>query len=302
MYRSRGLLFPLVVIAIGVVVLLANLGVLSPEAWQRLGDLWPLLLVILGLQLILNHTMPRQQATLTGLAAATVIVAGAVAYAAWAPAGQFGTQRADSSERLSGVTAGTLDLSYSAASTLVQTAGLGEVMYQAHVDYPSGEHPPAISLDQQSGTVGIARNGSFNPFRLFGSNQRHLKVTLNNRIPWTIRVSGGASNVHLDLRELHLTHLEISGGVSDVTVQLGMPKGGDNVQFTGGASNLSLRLPSTSQWNLSASGGVHGLTINGVTVGSADGFHRQSSGYGSAGDRFDVQVTGGVSNLDFRTS
>ncbi|HEV3461859.1 MAG TPA: DUF5668 domain-containing protein, partial [Candidatus Dormibacteraeota bacterium] len=85
MYRNRGLLFPLVLIAIGVVVLLSNTGVLSSDALLRLADLWPLLLVILGLQLILNHTLPRQQATLIGLGATVVIVAAAVAYAALAP-------------------------------------------------------------------------------------------------------------------------------------------------------------------------------------------------------------------------
>src|SRR6202162_6451275 len=108
MYRNRGLLFPVVLIAIGIIVLLANTGVLSAQALERLGDLWPLLLVILGLQLILNHTLPRQQATLVGLGATAVIVAAAVAYAALAPAAQFGTQRFVSSERLGGLRAAKL--------------------------------------------------------------------------------------------------------------------------------------------------------------------------------------------------
>jgi len=115
MYRNRGLLFPLVLIAIGIIVLLANTGVLSPQALERLGDLWPLLLVILGLQLILNHTLPRQQATLIGLGATAVIVVAAVAYAALAPAAPFGIQRFDSSEQLGGLSEATLDINYGAA-------------------------------------------------------------------------------------------------------------------------------------------------------------------------------------------
>src|SRR2546421_12136104 len=100
MIRSRGLLFPLVLIAIGVLVLLANLGVLSSQALQRLADLWPLLLVIVGLQLILNHTMPRQQATVLGLAAAGPIAIAAVVYATLAPSPAFGSRDASSSERV----------------------------------------------------------------------------------------------------------------------------------------------------------------------------------------------------------
>src|SRR5947209_11170711 len=122
MYRNRGLLFPLLLIAIGAIVLLANVGVISPDALVRLGDLWPLLLVILGLQLILNHTVPRQQATLIGLAATAVIVIAAVAYATLAPATNFGTRQANVSDRLGGLTAATLDLGYSGATVNIQGA------------------------------------------------------------------------------------------------------------------------------------------------------------------------------------
>lgn len=303
MYRTRGLLFPLLVIAIGVIVLLANLRVLSSAALERLGDLWPLLLVILGLQLILNHTMPRQQATMTGLAAAAVIVAGALAYALLAPANQFGTQHAESSPQLGGITAGTLELNYSAASINVGTGGLGETMYRARVDYPAGDDPPTISLDQQNGTVGITQNTGFRLFHLFGSNQRHLVVTLNSRIPWTIRVKGGVSNLNLDLRELKLSGLELSGGATDITAQIGQPKGSVGIHMFGGVSNVTLRAPSGTEWRISASGGVSGVTINGAGSGNVGGgYRKQSSGYDGASDRLDIELSGGVSNLDFRTS
>src|SRR5437660_12766177 len=119
MYRGRGLLFPLLLIGIGVIVLLVNTGVLSQDALQRLGDLWPLLLVILGLQLILNHTLPHRQATLIGLAVTAVIVIAAVAYATLAPATSVGAQKVDASAQTGGLTGATLDLNYSAASVHV---------------------------------------------------------------------------------------------------------------------------------------------------------------------------------------
>jgi len=302
MYRNRGLLFPLVLIAIGVIVLLVNTGVLSPEAVQRLGDLWPLLLVILGLQLILNHTMPRQQATLIGLGAAAVIVVAAVAYATLAPAAPLGTQHFDSSERLGGLSAATVDVNYSAASIEVQAGSLGDSLYQAHVDYPGDENPPTISLDQVSGTLEIRDNSNFSPFHLFGSNRRHVMVTLTDRIPWTIQVGGGTANLRLDLRHLELSKLQVSGGANQLDGQLPSPKGTVVIDVSGGASNVTLQAPAHSDWRVAISGGVSAVTINGSSSGNLGGnFQQQSPGYDAATNRFDIEISGGASHIDFRT-
>lgn len=303
MFRNRGLLFPLILIGIGVVVLLANTGVLSRPALERLGDLWPLLLVILGLQLILNHTLPRQQATLIGLAVAAVIVIAAVAYATLAPATSFGAQKLDASAQTGGLTAATLDVNYSAATIDVKAASLGDRLYQIHVDYPGGENPPTISLDHESGRLEIRESSSFSPFHLFGSNRRHVVLTLTDHIPWTIQIGGGAANLSLDLRQLQLTRLDVSGGANQMDAQLPAPKGTIVIDISGGASNLTLRAPAETQWRVGVSGGASAITINGSTSGALGGdFERQSPGYGSATNRFDIQISGGAAHLDFRTS
>jgi hypothetical protein len=301
MYRNRSLLLPLVLIAIGAIVVLANTGVLSSDALLRLGDLWPLLLVILGLQLILNHTLPRLQATLIGLAATIVIVIAAVAYAALAPAASFGTRQANVSDRIGGLMAATLDLDYNGASVDVQAGSLGDSLYQAHVDYPGSDDPPTISLDHENGTLAISESSSFAPLHLFGATRRHVVVTLTDRIPWTVKIRGGAANAHLDLRGLQLAKLEISGGASRVEAQLPSPKGTVLIDLAGSVSNLTLRAPAGVQWHVAVSGGVSALRINGSIYAAVGGdFERQSPGYGSASDRLDIEISGGASHVDLR--
>ncbi len=303
MPRNRGLILPLILIGIGVVVLLANTGVLSQPAVERLGDLWPMLLVILGLQLILNHTLPRRQATLIGLAVSAVIVIGAVAYATLAPATSVGAQKVDASAQSGGLTAATLDLNYSAATVDVNAADLGDRLYQVHVDYPGGENPPTISLNHENGRLEIHETSSFSPFHLFGSNRRHIVLALTDRIPWTIQVGGGATNLSLDLRHLQLTKLDVSGGANRMDAQLPAAKGTVMLEVSGGASNLTLRAPAETQWRIGVSGGANAVTINGSTTGALGGdFERKSPGYDTATNRYDIQISGGASHLDFRTS
>jgi hypothetical protein len=302
-YRTRGLLFPLVLIGIGVIVLLANTGVLSQDALQRLADLWPLLLVILGLQLILNHTLPRQQATLVGMGAAAVIVVAAVLYATLAPASSLGGARqADLTERLGGLSAATLDTDYSGATMEVQAGSLDNLLYKAHVDYPGGENPPTFSLDHETGTLSIRESDGFSAFHLFGSNRQHILITLTDTIPWTIRIGGGAANIRLDLRNLQLSKVEIEGGASRVDAQLPAPKGTVVLTVGGGASDLTLRAPAETQWRVSVSGGASAITINRATTATLGGdFQQESPGYASASNRYEISISGGASHLDFRT-
>jgi hypothetical protein len=299
MMRTRNLLLPLALIAIGALILLANLGVLSTEALQRLADLWPLILIIIGVQLVLNHVLPRPQATAIGLAVTAVIVIAAVAYAALAPKNAAATQRVNAP--IGGLSAGVLDLSYSAASVTMEAGDTGNDLYHATIDYPGDENPPTVSFDQQTGTVSISENGNFGGFHLFGSNDRKLNITLSNRVPWTIRLSGGASRLHFDLRQGQLTNFEISGGASSLDGQLGPPKGTVALKISGGASNLSLRIPSGSQWSVALDGGVSSLSIDGHGSGAVGSLSKQSSGYTGATDRFDISVSGGVSHLDLNT-
>jgi hypothetical protein len=302
MSRNRALFFPLALIAIGVVVLLANIGILSEAVLNRLADLWPLLLVIIGLQLILNHTLPRRQATAIGLAIAALIVILAVAYATLAPSTALGARQADYSGGLGGLKAATLELDYSAAQVEVRAGAGSDRLYQAHVEYPGGENPPTVSLDHESGTVSIHESASLVPFHLFGSNRRHLTVTLNSKIGWTIQVGGGAANLQLNLSELQLSKLDVSGGANRIDARLPAPKGTVVIDISGGASNLTLRAPAETQWRVAVSGGASAISINGSTSGAFGGeFQRESPGYGSASDRYNVEISGGASHIDFRT-
>jgi len=105
------------------------------------------------------------------------------------------------------------------------------------------------------------------------------------------------------LRHLQLTKLEVSGGANRMDAQLPAAKGTVMLQVSGGASNLTLRAPTETQWRIGVSGGANAVTINGSTSGAFGGdFERQSPGYGTATNRYDIQISGGASHLDFRTS
>lgn len=301
MCRYRGFLLPAVLIAIGLLFLAYNLGWFSADAFIRLAAFWPVLLVIVGVQIVLNHTLDRRTAAAAGSAITVILLAGAVAYAAFGPEQPLGTQHTETSEPLNGLASGTLSLDISANSVEVQEAALGGDMYRARIDYPGGQSAPQISLDRSNGTVTIETgSGSFFPF--IQRARSRLVVELNDRIPWAVELSGGASNIRLRVSELQLTRLEVSGGARSVDASLPAPKGTVPIDVSGGASSISIRAPKGTAWRVQISGGASSVDIDGTSFGSLfQATSKQSDGYDRATDRYTIDISGGASHISFTT-
>ena len=57
--RVSTLVGPLVIIAVGVVLLLNTTGTVPWSVWGQLGRLWPVAIILLGASLLLQHARRR---------------------------------------------------------------------------------------------------------------------------------------------------------------------------------------------------------------------------------------------------
>src|SRR5512141_352777 len=69
------------------------------------------------------------------------------------------------------------------------------------------------------------------------------EVALNTSIPWGIELRGGVSNLDANLREVRLSALSITGGVSNAELLLPRPTGIVQVYIASGVSNLKIFRP-----------------------------------------------------------
>jgi len=53
--RLSGAVLPLVFIAAGVILLLNSLDIVNWSVWSQISRLWPILVILFGLQLLWNH-------------------------------------------------------------------------------------------------------------------------------------------------------------------------------------------------------------------------------------------------------
>ena len=286
-YRFRGLIWPAALILLGGVALLVNTNLISADRLYRLGDLWPLLLIVIGLELLVAR-MPISPNASAVAAILIVLVAlgGSIAYVAAGPSVPVGTQTIDRSASTGNLTQASLEVDVGAATINVRGAELGGDLFRAHIEY-SGPAPD-VSVDRSSGTVDISQN---NGFHFFGSQRFVLNLQVSSSVQWAMTVHSGAAADSYLLTTVKLTSLEVDTGASREEIALGTPSGSVPVTINGGALTVHLHRPSGVAAQVSVSGGAVNLDFDGRhhrAVGSV------SDSSGSASDMFNVEIDGGA--------
>jgi hypothetical protein len=300
--RYREVVFPLILVAVGAIALLANTHVLTQQAIDNLAALWPLILVVIGAQLVFNRTLPPRASGFIGAAFGAAVIVLALVVAMAGPAiVPSGTSSLDSSAPLGSAEKASLSLESGASSITVRGQDLGSRLYQAHIEYPSGQGKPDIRLDS-SGTVHISPGSGRFFGGLFSSGSFRVDLMLSTHLPWSIAVGGGVSDMQLNVPTLRLSTVEVGGGASNIVATLPAPTGTDTIAISGGVSDVTLHLPTSAQWRIQVSGGASSVQVNGHELSSDNNVSQASSGFEGATDRYDITVSGGASNVIVDTS
>jgi hypothetical protein len=243
-------------VIIGVLLLLANTGVLANVDWNYV---WPVLLIALGLWLILARIGPGG-------------ATGAV----------------DTSDSRDGLTRARLDVAVGSGRIQARSAALGEQLYKAHIEHAGTA--PEVKLDRSTGTLRISQRLDW----FAGARRLRIDAQLADAIPWEIGLSTGAIRGEFNLASTSLTAFDCRTGASQVDLTVGTPKGSVPIRVEGGALTVNIVRPTGTPIRIQASGGAVQLRADGSRqdgIGSRDW---RSPEYDSAADRYDVTVSGGA--------
>jgi hypothetical protein len=305
--RRGGVVGPLVLICVGGVLLLQNTGYLPANAWQNLWRLWPVILVLAGIELLLAHRVPW---VVLAAVATLVLVVGAFATTL------AGGPRAASVTRsiptpLAGSAQAAVTIHFGAGELdigpLLQPSAdqLAVMTYEGPADLATEpRYTPAASgvgrLDYQTpDSRGAPR---FPPF--FGSGNAdnlHLDVNLSPTVPITsLQVQMGATNAHLDLSTLKVNSTDISVGAASAWVRLPESAGQTTAHISSGAATITVEIPQGVAAQVRHKGGLSTLDIDETRFPLvSDGLYR-SSDYGSATNQVDLSIETGLTTIVVR--
>ncbi|OLE81061.1 MAG: hypothetical protein AUG06_02300 [Actinobacteria bacterium 13_1_20CM_2_65_11] len=295
----RSFFWPAALILVGVFALLINARVIPVERLDRLLDLWPLILIVIGLEIVVRRALHGGAAELAAVLIVLLAIGGAAAYVALGPATLAGGQKLDAAGKVGSLDHATVHVEVGAANITVQgSRDIGDDLFRAHFDYSGGK--PEVRLDTSTGELTISQANTTGFF--FQSRRFVLNLQLNSTLPWKIAVDGGASTDTFNLSGIHVTSIDINAGASREDITLGAPSGTVPITINGGAVTVNVHRPKGVAVSVTVSGGAANLTFDGRQSHAIGTLTAQTSDYDSATDRYQIQVSGGASNANVDSS
>jgi hypothetical protein len=292
-----GLIGPAILIMLGIVFLLNNLGYLGWGIWETLVRLWPVLLIAMGLDLLIG----RRSFLGSALVVLLVLVAlGAAIWwtGYWMPAGM-----AITSETISQPlgTARRADIVIAMGAGRLNLGSLAESdnLIEGTIARSSGEQVlQDFSMNGDSATFKLHSQGIWAfPFRQQRGERVEWNLLANRDIPLHLRVDTGAGQATLDLARLQIADLDIIIGVGQTTLTLPQ-QGHVRARINGGVGETVVIIPAGMAARIEATTGLGQVHV----IGSyqREGTISISPGYGNAANRVDLVVSGGVGSITVR--
>ena len=265
MPRQRGvhLFWPIILIGVGSILLLSNLGVIAGNPWTIVFQLWPVLLIALGLEILFGGSTGWRAvvSALLGLGLVAGILWVLIAQPA-IPGLSFSNnlQKTTIAYPISGVESANANLSFGAGSNHLFAIGdsnnLIEGTLQTYV-------PPIFKVTQSGDRANIQlEQGTtmavyFPPF----SPEEKWEVGLNSAVTYHINLNIGVGQSKMDMSKLRLSGGEIDGGVGGT--EMWLPNTGKfRLNVNGGVGELRIYVPHNMAVRAEVNGGLgafHGM-------------------------------------------
>jgi hypothetical protein len=294
-----------VLIFIGAVFLLQNTGYLPPNAWQNLWRLWPVILVLAGIELLLGQRVPW--IVLASLAALVLVLAGIGTSLSLAPAVGANAVTLSRETDLGGANQATVTVRFGAGELNIGPLLRPGPDQLAMMTYEGpSELAPEPRYSAGAGGTGRleyqinTRSGpNFIPFFGNHSDALQMDVDLAPSVPITsLNVQTGATDAHLDLSNLKINSMDISVGAASAWIRLPQAAGNTSAHISGGAATITLEIPQGVAAQIRQTGGLSTVDIDQTRFPQvSEGLYR-SPDFATAANKVDLTIETGLTTIE----
>ena len=296
MRPRRGLVWPLLLIGLGAVLLAANYGLIAPVSAFALFSLWPLLLIIVGIDIAIGRRWP-----VAALGVDALVIAAAIALVVYAPASQLfpfpirgGDVQTVSSIDVPRSDTKTMALRLSAGAGTYALRGGADSLVHGDSDHDDLLATTSVRADGRL-DVRVDQGPKGSGFRFGPSAASHVTMRVASDVPTSLTVDAGAGEFDIDASGLKVTDARISVGAASLHVVLPQPTGDVPFTISAGASSITVEIPVGVEARITTTGGLISTHVENPRFSGS-----KTSGYALATDRVTVRISAGATSIVIR--
>lgn len=260
-HKMKSLFWPILLVGVGVTWLLVNLGIIPAFNPVMLLKLWPIILIVLGFDMILGRRYPWA-GSLIGLLA----VAGIVTFLimspklGYIPAAQ--TQTETFTEMVGDATSSKIYLEASSAPVNVKPLSAGDELVHAVITHRSIFNFDVSGTSNRYVRMSETSNSTDWLSWDFTADRLVWDINLAEGIPTEFILNGGSGRLDVDLGSIELTSLraDLGSGSSDFILPA---TGGEYVaEIDSGSGSVEIEILDGAALTLELSGGSGSVNIS----------------------------------------
>ena len=293
MTARRGLFWPLLLVVVGLVFLLANLGYIGPISVLALANLWPIILVLVGIDIAFARRWP-----VGVLLADVVIIGGALALVSYAPNLPSGAlilaNPGDTVVSQPRGDAKTLSLRLSGGAGSYTVKGGADAADLVRVTSDS----PVLHLRSSTRTgdrADVRIDENLDGIHFGPRTNAHVDALIASDVTTSLRVDVGAGEFVVDLSSVRLSDASVNAGAASLRIVAPTPTGDVPITVSTGASSVVIEVPAGVEARVSITGGLSSTRFENPRFNG-----NETAGYSAAKDRVTIKVSAGASSVVVR--
>lgn len=297
----------IILIGIGFLFLLNTIGVVGHFNWSLLLHLWPVIIIIIGVNIILKNT-PLWWLTpvifvlgILGL----FLVSNGDGYYRYNYNLDFrpplvnrdsNTYRSET-EISPDIEMMEVELNFSAGRLILDSVREEKNLYETRLSYKntSPHFDYSYEKDKNIGYLSIKQpEKSNNWFNFSARNDWQLYLTRN--IPLIIKVNAGAGEFNFNLEELNAQELTINSGAGDLEIDLGEHT--QYLRLNSAAANVDLNIPDNRALSIRSEGLISNNNFTDKGLIKTENNIYQTLNYQNSTNKLIIEINSPASNID----
>ena len=294
--QRSGFVGPLILVGIGILFLLSNLGIFQVNVWRLASTLWPVILIGIGLDILIG----RRSATgsLLALLLTALFLIGGALYVGGSPSAPV---RGEVTEiRYAPGPVGEADVHIAGNTGRLEVGSMAEggVLVLGTVRLGGSETIQEESKEENGKAIYRLSSEGVGVVGVSGS-ESVWNLRLNGEIPTQLAVNTGAGEAELDLQRLRLTGLQVELGVGAATISL--PRAGlFDGNISGGIGRLVIRVPDSLAVELQVDTGIGQVSVDNGFVLVGDNRYRTAAAQ-REGEKAALKISSGIGQVVIET-